>query len=379
MIELKLFNKLTSMIKRKYAVFTFFVIVFFLLFIFFNLPNNEEDSFLYTENTQQTDNLYVALTLLEDVDNTKSISSESDRIVENIVAQQALLARQKRTILFGEQEQFIDASIELATVRRRLYTLGKYKIVSDYIISKNQNDLNQVFYQQLKKGKQLVYWQKNNLVILVIFFCTVLGQVWFIFSSLVTSDILVEEAAHLSVIQGYPKPFWNRIMVKILNYLYHICLLIVVLTVLSFFLGFWIDRGSLNYPVAVYLNGYRTIPFWSYLFLFSLYSLVLGVFASLLSILFNSLTKNVFISFFCSSILFAFPFLFPEIQGKTGIILMDYLNFGPIIQGKYVNSRFIEVNMGNSLIVLFGCIAGLFFIQKRYLKIDFIRKMRKAE
>ncbi len=303
------------------------------------------------------------------IDNSDSTFGILTRLRQAIALKLAALKTEKENMLHIALERTIN-------LRESLYDANEFEKVRNLIPPKIHNDNERVFVQALLerelplKQDMMQYWP----FLLSIF--TMVGLVWFPFLSFYTSGIMIEDFKHLSIVKGYPIRFDKYVVAKSISKIFIIFIYIALIFILSLPLIFWKGLGYSNYPVIVY-NGEPiayTIP--QYILLCFAFMFIITIFTLLLSIIFNMLFKNMYITFFVQIILYFIPIIFSSLISLIPYNPFNFLNFNMIIKGGSLElENPINLTYIGGFITLLICIVIMLFIIQRFLSASKIKRV----
>ena len=195
--------------------------------------------------------------------------------------------------------------------------------------------------------------------------------------SLITSDFLLAEVKHFSVNAGYPLPINKRLLQKILFLLLFFLSIFLCILGITLLLSSVYPLGDWTYPVPIYLlTTYRVVPFWLYLFIVTLFFLMIVVFTAICSLFFNTLTKNVYLTFFASFILYSLPFFLPTAAQKLWFLPSNYLNPIAVCEGTFVVNQLIGGPIFGLLVLLMWSV-GLFILTRKTVTLKLLKELKR--
>lgn len=319
LFELKLLIK-----NRKNWFIAGFLLLFFLLFFIYYIQ--EEPLSLADQKRQEAGVTYAAFEYLNllylDVPEVAAVREHQVEIQNSVNMQVWHIGDGKNS------EQYIEEGLKLNEHRLAMHDLGNAGIPEHLITPKE--DI-------LKEDAILNYIRDNNLPIESASFNTnhYVTSVLTMFSGLLFlalvlisgNELLLYERRHMSVMQGFPLAFIQKVASKVILY----SIFIFAFTLIGFLIGSTYlarvhDTGNFNFPVLIYKNedfiAVSTFEYLVHIFIgFGLSIIVL----LLLSILLNMLFKNAF-----ANILIGLGiFLLPDIAIAAGLntVLLHPIKF----------------------------------------------------
>lgn len=306
------------------------VAIFVLGMVFF--VKSEDLGNLVMEKSNEYQSLSIALNKFQNVDATDS-GNGSD-LYKNLVRQQQYVVKQRMAIRMDRPELFVDTAIDLANLRASSFEMEGFDQVSNYLPSKKENKLNSVFYQYINKAGIPFSIQSLSYFQFLAYLFSILGSIWFVFMSIYSCGIMIEEFRHTSLIKGYPITFIKYVIAKCISTMVIIGVFILEIFVFSLPLLFFIGSGDPTYPIAVFDGIFDIYPIYKYIGISLLYMVGISIFTILLSIILNVLLKNMYLTLFLELLLFSFPLLFPNMMRLVPFNPFNYMNFPQILQGQ---------------------------------------------
>jgi hypothetical protein len=298
---------------------------------------------------------------VEAVEEGGNLFGSLTRLRQAISLKSAALKLEKEEILHKATQRVIKQ-------REDIYLAEDYDIVRDLIPSEIHNENEKVLVQTLMdkeisyKQDPLDYWQ----FLLTVF--AVIGFAWFPLLSFYTSGIMIEDFRHTSILKGYPVRFDQYVIAKSITKMIMIFSFIALIFIVSLPLIQYKGLGIAEYPVIIY-NGTSvayTIP--QYILLCISIMFVIAIFTLLLSIIFNMIFKNMYITLFIQMLFFFLPIMFPSLVSLLPYNPFNFLNFNMIIEGGQLTLiNPVDITFKGGFIVLFICIAIMLVIVQRFL------------
>ncbi len=334
-------------------------------------------SFIYLENSQFREleaataaEVIAKNTALDLFRNTDATDPEvSTPIYRNLNVQSNQLAYRSLGLIMDDDTTYIQGAIELTKVRHEIYSMDGYNNVSQFIPTYRQNQLDHVLYTAIDDQNERLLVENSNFPTYIILLLLVLGVGWYLLVGIFSSDILLDEEDHKSLVNGYPFTMASKLSAKVFSYLvYMIGLLIItfVITVIVASIKYGID---LTYPVAIFNGDYFTIAIWEYLGLAFLYFICLSLTALTISIILNYYFKNLYIAIFVHFFLFFVPQLIPALGEWFWFLPFNYLNFSSVINGQVAEitgNQMVTLNNGFIVLVITIVIMFLFIYWQFY-------------
>lgn len=315
---------------KKNSLTSILVAVFILGMVLF--VKSEDLGNLVKEKSNEFQSLSIALNKFQNVDATDS-GNGSD-LYKNLVLQQQYVVKQRMAIRMDRPELFVDTAIDLANLRANSFDMEGFDQVSNYLPSQKENQLDSVFYHYINKAgipfsiESLSYFQ------FLAYLFGILGSIWFVFMSIYSCGIMIEEFRHTSLIKGYPITFVKYVLAKCISSMMIIGIFLLEIFVCSLPLLFFIGSGDPTYPIAVYNGIFEVYPIYQYIGISLLYMIGISIFTILLSIILNVVLKNMYLTLFLELLLFSIPMLFPNMMKLVPFNPFNYLNFPQVLNGQ---------------------------------------------
>lgn len=310
------------------------------------------------EQSVEFQSLSSALIKFQNVDATDN-GNGSD-IYKNLVLQQQTVAKKRMAIRMDKPELFLETALELTNLRAKAFDMEGFDNVASYLPSKIENQLENVFYQYVKKTGISLSINSLSFFPFLAYLFGVLGSVWFIFMSIYTCGIMIEEFQHTSLIKGYPITFDKYVIAKCISSLLIVGVFLLELFVCSLPLIYFKGLGNPSYPIAIFDGAVEIYPIYKYLGVSILYMIGISIFTILLSIILNVLLKNMYLTLFLELLLYIFPILFPSLMNLVPFNPFNYLNFTKILSGQtldlanpvILNSTYGLIYIGISIVLM---------------------------
>lgn len=305
------------------AVFVFGLILF---------VKTEDLGNLIKEKVGEYQSLSSALSKFQNVDATDN-GNGSD-LYKNLVLQQQYVSKQRMALKMNRPELYLETAIDLANLRTESFHMEGYDDVASNLPSKVENQLDLVFYQYVKNTGISLSVNSLSFFQFLAFLFGVLGSVWFIFMSIYTCGIMIEEFQHTSIVKGYPISFDKYVLSKCISSMLIVGVFLLELFVCSLLLVFFKGLGNPSYPIAIFNGSFEVYPIYKYIGVSVLYMICISIFTILLSVILNVLLKNMYLTLFLQLLLFIFPMLFPDMMNFVPFNPFNYLNFTNILNGQ---------------------------------------------
>ncbi|GGA78696.1 hypothetical protein [Ornithinibacillus halotolerans] len=335
-------------------------------------------SFIYLENSQfrelepataaEVVAKNAALDLYKKTDATDP--EVASAIYRNLNLQSTKLALRSLGLITKDDSIYIQGAIELTQVRNEIYTMNGFNEVAQYMPTYRQNRLDQVFYMAIQDQNKELLVDNSNFPTYIILFLFVLGYSWYLLVGIFSSDILLEEENHQSLVKGYPFTMATKLLAKICSYLIFIIGLLFFTFFITILIASIMYDIDLTYPVAIFNGDYFTIAIWEYIGISFIYFICLSLTALTISIVLNYYVKNLYIITFVHFILFFIMQLLPATGKWLWFMPFNYFNFSTLINGQTAESagnQMIRLSNGFIILVTTFIVMLLFIYWQFYL------------
>ena len=276
--------------------------------------------------------LAIAVNKFQNVD--ASDKSNASDIYKNLVLQKQLVATQIAALKLNKPDLFLNVSTELTELRDQSYDMEDFDKVASHIPTKTENQLNRVLYEYMKKNGVAISIDALSFFQFLAYLFVLIGSIWFIFMSIYSSGIMIEDFQHTSLIKGYPITFDKYVLAKCISSMLIVGVFLLELFICSLPLIYFKGLGDSSYPIPVFDGDFVVYPIYKYLLVSILYMIVIAIFTILLSVILNVLLKNMYLTLFIQLLLYIFPILFPSMMNLVPFNPFNYLNITNILQGK---------------------------------------------
>lgn len=309
--------------------------------------------------------------------------SEMERISENpskkyatLLKQESLLTRQQMTLIVELDNTYLEKEAALNDLQLEITEDPEFADSLPYIPPRYELEGIQVTNRYLSQHQLARATTNLNGVNYTIYFSFFLILGLSLLVALFSTDILLSDQNHTTVIQGFPVSKTKRIWAKIITFAILIYLLVLVSLLIGFItMSLRYYQGSLNYPVSIYLfQTYRALPFTTYLMILAVMMPFVIIFGLLFAALLNLVTKNSYLTLFIQLACFFIPYFIPQLSRYTFWLPFDYLNLKRVLTGELAfNSQLPQLDLVTGLLSLSSWILfltlGLQFAQRERTRI----------
>ena len=347
------------------AVFVFGLILF---------GNTEDLGNSIKGKSGEYQSLSSALTKFQIVDATDS-GNGSD-LYKNLVLQQQFVSKQIMAVKMDRPELFLDTAIDLTNFRANSFDMEGFDKVASNLPTKTENQLDSAFYQYIKKTGIPLSTNSFSFFPFLVYLFGMLGSVWFIFMSIYSCGIMVEEFQHTSLIKGYPITFDKYVIAKCISSMLLVGVFLLELFVCSLPLVYFKGLGDPSYPIAIFDGIFDVYPIYKYLGISILYMICISIFTILLSVILNVLLKNMYLTLFLELLLYVFPMLFPNMMNLIPFNPFNYLNFSSLLNGQTLDlANPVALNSTHGLIYIGISIVIMVVAVKLFLTTGKLKKV----
>ena len=297
-------------------------------------------------------------------------------IYKNIVKQYYTYPKQGMALKTEQPELYVDTAIELTELRKQAFEMESYELIASNLPTKIENEMDSSYYKYLKEHNLVLSFSSLSFYPFLAFLFSVVGSVWFILICIYTSNIMIDDFQHTSLIKGYPISFSQYVLAKCMTSMGIVFIFIIELVVCSLPLIYFKGLGQASYPVAIFNGEVMIYPIYKYIAVSIVYMIVLAVFAILLSVILNVLLKNVYLTIFVQIILVIIPTLFPGLIALIPFNPFNYINFPSVLKGESLNlATPVALNSNAGLLCLCISIVLLMAIIKWFLSTGKLQKI----
>lgn len=336
-----------------------------LVFGLMSFITTEEKGNLVKERTGDYQSVSSALYKFQIED--ASEGADSSDLYKNLVRQQRVISTQRAAVRMDKPDLYLETSLELADLREAAFQMEGFRDVATYLPTERENQLNRVYFQYLEKQGKSVSQKPLSFFQFLGYLFSMIGAVWFIFVSIYSCSILIEEFQHTSLIKGYPIAFSKYVLAKCSSSMLMVGTFIVLLLICSLPLIFLHGLGDAFYPIAVYNGQIQVYSIAKYIGIVIVFMILIALFAILLSIILNMLLKNMYLTLFVQLLFYIFPYLFPKIIAILPYNPFNYLNFTNILNGETLDlAQPVALNAFHGMFTIGVCIVLMLIAIKSF-------------
>ena len=306
------------------------VVVLFVLG-FFSYQKIENSQELMAQKAGEYQSVASALTKFQNVD-AMDYGNGSD-LYYNLLKQKQFVVNQSMALKIDRPQLYLDTGIKLAELRASAFDLEGYEKVAANLPTKTENQLDAILYQFMDKNGIVVSQDSLSFFPFLLHLFMMLGSFWFIFISVYSCGILIEEFRHTSLIKGYPVSFDKYVLAKCTSAMFIVCIFIAELMICSLPFIYFYGLGDASYPIGIFDGGFNVITTFEYIGIALLYMVFISIFTILLSVILNVLLKNMYLTLFVQLLLFIAPSLFPSLVSLIPFNPFNYLNYTNLLNG----------------------------------------------
>ena len=342
---------------NKKNIFACIVVATFVFGLIFFVKTEDLGNSL-KEKSGEYQSISVALNKFQNVD--ASDKGNGSDLYKNVVLQQQYISKQKMAVRMGLSEVYVETAIDVVDLRLKAFDMEGYDKVANNLPSKTEIQLESAFFQYIKKAGMPLSADSLSFFPFLAYLFGILGSVWFVFMSIYSCGIMIEDFRHTSLIKGYPITFDKYVIAKCISSMLLVGVFILELIVCSLPLIYFKELGNPLYPIAIFNGTFDVYPIYKYIGVAILYMISISIFTILLSIILNVLLKNMYLTLFMELLLFVFPLLFPSMMNYIPFNPFNYLNFSSVLNGDTLdlanpialNSTYGLMYIGISIVVM---------------------------
>lgn len=357
--------------------FLFLGVALFLIGLLFYIPYQQvNDIYNKTQNELHTVRNAISSFPVHIVEE----NSDEYPVYGDVLKESQLIGSQEVALTFYDDlNEYTSIGLELAQSRIQAHEKGYESFNQNFFVPLEQSLRESVYYQALEDQNQTIERDAQSSSTYLVLSITALSSVFFLFLLLLTSDILTKDDAHHTIIQAYPINASQRLIGKLVVYLFTTMLVLTGLFGLAYIGSLLLfDAGSMQYPRVIYtLSGYEAVSTGQFILRSLLISAGFVIHTVLLAAVLNSFLKNRYLTLFFGSSLLLISFLFSGEWTILAYTPISYLNPIAVLTGTagedfgqsgIVYSRAILIYSLRSLIYLI--ILSIYFSKKHRLPIN---------
>lgn len=340
-------------------------------------------SILYMQSTKLSDQLmvkkgdfyttYAALSKFPTIDTKESDNSP---MFVNLTEQKRYVALQIAALTMDNYEMYYEASYNLAKYRKMAFEIEQYDKVANLLPSYIENELDFTYFKYMYESSVKGVSNSLEYIPFLLFFFSVIGFGWYMFMSVYTSTLLLDDFDHSSVVRGLPVQFSSFIFAKCLiafGYMLAFIGLIFIVALPLIWIKGW---SSVAEYVPVYVGEVKLYTVAQYIGIVILYMLVVGFFAMLLSIILNVLLKNMYLTLFVHGILFFLPIFVPSLISRIPLNPYNFMEFNRILDGVPLSlAQPVNLHIWHGFTILVGCIVLMLVVIKLFFSTGKLKRV----
>lgn len=273
---------------------------------------------------------------------------------DNLNKQSAYIADLQNSEAFNDPQSYLKGSENLIKTMIAGYRNNYKGAKTLNVPAKYELYQRLVSYKYLYKHHIPIVMNSESSSTYLIYILSLVGCFIFLYVLFVSSDVWMLKLNHPTVLKNIPYRIEDEVKGKI-----NINLALTVIPLLIGMIGAYLFAGirngfsDLRYPDIFYFTKITAISLWLYCLLFLLYSIVIVIFATSLTLVLNQITKNVYLSILIGMFIYTISFL-PEKMSKYFLWLPStYLNITKVFNGTVANiTKFSFVNCYMGVFVL---------------------------
>lgn len=296
-------------------------------------------------------------------------------LYKNVVQQDTAFTRQGMSLKVDRPELYIDSALRLTQLRKDAFSMNEYEKIADVMPEMIENELDYYYYSYLAQLETPPPFAMYTYTEFIMYLLGFVGAFWFLMIAVYSSNIMIEDFHHTTIIKGYPIPFDRYVSAKVLVTWSITCLFLVTLVLFSLPYGFLGEWGNLSSAIAVWNGEVEVNAVLSYAGFAIGYMLLLSLVAIVSSVILNVLVRNVYITVFIQLGLVALPIMFPRLATLVPWYPYHYINFPALLRGESLMGAYpAELSAWMGIIVLAVYLVILFSFVKWFLSSGKLQK-----
>lgn len=303
------------------------------------------------EKSNESLSVKVALNKFQVVDATED--GPGSPLYKNVVQQDHAYTKQGMSLKVNRPELYVESALRLTQLRKDAFTMDEYDKVAAIMPQMIENELDYYYYSYLSQLETPPPFAAYTYTEFLMYLFGFIGAFWFLIVAVYSSNIMIEDFRHTTLIKGYPISFDRYVMAKVLVTWSMTCLFIVTLVLFSLPYGFLGEWGNLSSVIAVWNGEVEIHRVLSYIGFATGYMLVLSLVAIVSSVILNVVVRNVYITVFIQLGLVALPIMFPRLATLIPWYPYHYVNFPSLLRGESLMGVYpAELSAWMGLVVL---------------------------
>lgn len=307
-----------------------------------------------------------ALNKFQVVDATES--GPGSPLYKNIVQQDQAFTRQAMSLKMSRPELYVEYSLLLTQLRKDAFLMDGYETVAATLPGLIENERDYYYYSYLSELETYPEFAPYTYTEFLLYLLGFVGAFWFLVVAVYSSNIMIEDFRHTTMIKGYPIGFDRYVLAKVLVTWGVTCLFLVTLLLFSLPYGFLQEWGNLSSVIAVWNREIELHMVLSYSAFAIGYMLLLSLVAIVSSVILNVLVRNVYITVFVQLGLVALPIMFERLATLVPWYPYHYVNFPALLRGESLGGAFpAELAAWDGVIILTIYLVLLLAVVKWFL------------
>ncbi|WP_017185979.1 hypothetical protein [Alkalibacillus haloalkaliphilus] len=302
--------------------------------IYFMIYSQADTYSLYQEKYSEGDMMNSIFNYLQE-----DFIENNEELHQNLLEQNSIINFQKYYLGAGsDHEAYVESMLELNELRLEVHEIGYDEIPDHLIVPK----------EEVQKDDAIISYIDNNNIPLqaegvttnsyMIAAFTFLSGIFFYFIVLLSSsDSLIYERHHRTVMNGFPISFMKKILSKVTLHFLFIFTSLTIGTLLGlFYSSRQTDFGHFMYPVLFYSNGeFHAIATWQYLLLIMIAFVVITIFTLLLTLLLNLILKNAYATILVALGILLIPTLMTQVGFESPLqLFIQFIDITSVMSGE---------------------------------------------
>ena len=334
---------------RKNILLMVALVLFMVLFVLVVETQNLGDN--YRQWQSYHDSLEINISYF---DSNSLHKKEYKETYYNLNNQEACIAGLQNGEVFSAPQTYLENSIGLFQTMLKGYRNNYLGASTLNVPPKYQLHQRLVIYKYLYRHHIPAVMNSKSSVTYLIYILNFVAVFIFFYVLLISSDVWMIKLDHDTVLRNIPYRVEDEVKGKIL-----INLVLVLVPILIGLIGAYLFAGfrngfrSLNYPNVFYFNKIRAIPVWLDCVYFLLYTAVLVIFVTSLTLFLNQLTKNVYLSIFIGIALYVLSYASNQLSKFIVWLPSEYLHVNNVLNGTVASKTgFAGLNLVTGAVIL---------------------------
>lgn len=331
-----LFFETKLFMNNKRNQFLFLGILIFLLGLLFYIPLQKVND-IETKTKMEASMIKNAISYVPTHEIEENPDSKEYSYYSNLLKDSRAVALQEVALTMHQDlPMYVKAGVEATSVRIQAHEEGYGDLPKEFIIPLSQSLSERAIYTYLQNKGIPIEENAQNGVSFLALALTWFSGISYFFLLILSSDVLLQDEDHKTIIDSYPLHASQKTRGKIAIQTLSTSIFLSVL----FFIGYLISTivfkaGNWNSPLTIYWREtYYAVPTYLYVCILILFYFLFNVHMILFSSILNIMFKNQYLNIFVGGSLYVIGFLFSPKATLLRFTPINYLNPAGVLNGR---------------------------------------------